>query len=85
MDLQNPRWMYLKALLFLVIGIVCAAVIWLDYPTVARAVLLLIMIWAFCRAYYFVFYVIEKYVDGQYRFSGLISFLRYLWKRKKKH
>jgi hypothetical protein len=39
--------------------------------------LLLVAIWAFCRAYYFAFYVIEHYVDPAYRFSGLIDFFRY--------
>lgn len=38
------------------------------------AVLLALSIWGFCRAYYFAFYVIEKYVDPEFRFSGLLSF-----------
>ena len=82
MDLENPRWMYLKAALFLLIGIVCFVLVWLESPTIRTAVLLCLMIWAFCRAYYFAFYVIEKYVDRQYRFSGLISFLHYLMRRE---
>ena len=45
------------------------------------AVLLAIAIWSFCRFYYFAFYVIEHYVDPQFRFAGLGSFVRYLWKR----
>jgi hypothetical protein len=42
------------------------------------AVLLAIAVWCFCRAYYFAFYVIEKYVDPTFRFSGLGSAVRYL-------
>ena len=42
------------------------------------AVLLAIAVWCFCRFYYFAFCVIEHYVDGSYRFSGLWSFARYL-------
>jgi hypothetical protein len=34
-------------------------------------------VWAFCRFYYFAFYVIEHYVDASYRFSGLLSLLHY--------
>lgn len=83
MDLKNPRWMYLKAALFLLTGATCFALVWLDRPTLRTAVLLALMIWAFCRAYYLAFYVIEKYVDPGYRFSGLISFLRYLTRRKR--
>ena len=47
-------------------------------PTWRTAGLLVVAIWAFARAYYFAFYVIEKYVDPGYKFSGLISFMRYL-------
>jgi hypothetical protein len=84
MDLKNPKWMYTKAGLFIVIGITCFGLILIDQPNVFTALLMLIMIWAFARAYYFAFYVIEHYVDVQYRFSGLFSFLRYLMSRRMK-
>ena len=77
-DLQNPRWMYLKAALFVGIGTIAGTLIWLESPTWKTAVLLVLAIWAFARAYYFAFYVIEKYVDPGYRFSGLWSFAHYL-------
>jgi hypothetical protein len=80
MDLTNPKWMYLKAGMFILIGVICFAWVMVDHPTLTTAVLLLLMIWAFSRAYYFAFYVIEKYIDPQYRFSGLTSFVRYLMK-----
>ncbi len=82
MDLKNPRWMYLKAALFLLIGGCCFALVWSETPTGKTALLMALMIWAFARAYYFAFYVIEKYVDPTYRFSGLFSFLRYLLRRR---
>ena len=46
-------------------------------PDIENIVLLAIVVWAFCRAYYFAFYVIEKYVDPSYRFAGIIDFVRY--------
>ncbi len=49
-----------------------------EYPTLKAGVLLVITIWSFCRFYYFAFYVIERYTDPNYRFSGLLSFFRYL-------
>ena len=82
MDLKDPKWMYLKAALFLLIGASCFALVWLDNPTLQTAVYLCLMVWAFARAYYFAFYVIEKYVDDGYRFAGLGSFVRYLWGRR---
>ncbi len=42
------------------------------------------MVWAFCRAYYFAFYVIEHHVDPGYRFSGLISFVAYALRKDRK-
>ncbi len=82
MDLNNPQWMYLKAALFVLIGGACFALVWLEQRTLLTAALLLLMIWAFCRAYYFAFYVIEKYADPHFKFSGLLAFLRYLLRRK---
>jgi hypothetical protein len=55
----------------------------LDNPNWKTAVLLALAIWSFCRFYYFAFYVIEKYVDPRYKFSGLISFARYLFRRRR--
>jgi hypothetical protein len=43
--------------------------------------LLAIAIWAFCRAYYFAFYVVEHYADPNFRFAGLVDFVRYLIRR----
>ena len=82
-DLSNPFWIKLKGLLFLFIGIVAVILLFLDSPTLRTAVLLALAIWSFCRFYYFVFYVIEKYVDPSYKFSGLISFVRYLFQTRK--
>jgi hypothetical protein len=83
-DLASPFWIKLKGMLFLLIGLAAAALILLDDPKWQTAVLLGLGIWSFCRFYYFAFYVIEKYVDPGYKFSGLISFARYLLQRTKK-
>ncbi len=82
-DLTSLKWIKAKGLLFLLIGIVAAVLIVMDNPTWQTALLLALAIWSFCRFYYFAFYVIEKYVDPAYKFSGLISFARYLLQRKR--
>jgi hypothetical protein len=82
-DLSNPFWIKLKGLLFLFIGAAAVVLLLLDNPTWKTAGLLALAIWSFCRSYYFAFYVIGKYVDPNYRFSGLISFARYLFQRRK--
>ncbi len=82
-DLSNPFWIKLKGLLFLFIGIVATILLFLDNPTLRTAVLLALAIWSFCRFYYLAFYVIEKYVDPSYKFSGLFSFMKYLFLKRK--
>ena len=80
-DLSNPFWIKLKGLLFLFIGIASVILLIIDNPTWRTAALIALAIWSFCRFYYFAFYVIEKYVDPSYKFSGLISFVKYLLRR----
>lgn len=82
-DLSNPFWIKLKGLLFLFIGMGAIVLLFLDSPTLKTAVLLAVAVWSFCRAYYFAFYVIEKYVDPTYKFSGLISCARYFLSRRR--
>jgi hypothetical protein len=82
-DLSNPFWIKLKGMLFLFMGIATGVLLFLDSPTLKTAVLLAVVIWSFCRFYYFAFYVIEKYVDPDYKFSGLISFVRYVFQRRR--
>ncbi|HKW29242.1 MAG TPA: hypothetical protein VJT54_07905 [Verrucomicrobiae bacterium] len=81
-DLTNPVWIKIKGLLFLFLGIAAAVLVFLDNPNWKTAILLVVAIWSFCRFYYFAFYVIEKYVDPGYKFSGLISFAKYLFRRR---
>ena len=70
--------MYLKATLFLVIGLVSAGLILADNWQIKTILLLALTIWSLCRAYYFAFYVIERYIDPNFKFAGLFSALTYL-------
>jgi hypothetical protein len=76
-DLTNPKLIYAKGFLFLFGGILAAAGIVLEQPSIKIAVLLALAIWCFARFYYFMFYVIEHYIDPTYRFAGLWSVARY--------
>ncbi|HEY8751883.1 MAG TPA: hypothetical protein VIM11_28130 [Tepidisphaeraceae bacterium] len=82
-DLQNPKLMYLKGFLFLLIGILSTAMLILEHPTLRNTALLVLAIWAFARFYYFIFYVIEHDVDPTYRFAGLWSFVMYLLRKSR--
>lgn len=82
-DLTDPRWIKFKGILFLLVGVLAATLLIFEAPTLKVAALLLIAIWCFCRAYYFAFYVLEKYVDPAFRFSGLGSAVKFLCARRK--
>ena len=82
-DIQNRRLLYLKAFLFVLIGGTASLLIVLDQPRFRTVLLLAVTVWAFCRAYYFAFYVIEHYIDPDYKYQGLASFAAYLLRRRK--
>jgi hypothetical protein len=81
-DIQNPRLLYLKGALFLGLGVLASAILLVEHPSVKTAALLALAIWAFARTYYFAFYVIEHYIDRNYKYAGLLSFVRYLMQRR---
>ena len=83
-DLKNSRVILLKGFLFLFLGFLSAGLLLVLTPNLSTAALLVIAVWAFCRFYYFTFYVIERYVDPNYRFAGLGSFVTYLVRRKQR-
>ena len=82
-DLKNPAWMYAKAGMFLVIGGMTFGLLLAPQSLWSRVALQLLMIWAFARAYYFAFYVIEHYVDRSYRFAGLADFAAWWFRRRR--
>jgi len=82
-DLSDPRWIKAKGALFLVLGLATSALLILEHPSWRVIVLLALAVWSFCRAYYFAFYVIEHYVDPGFRFSGLLSFGRYFFFKRR--
>jgi hypothetical protein len=81
-DIKSSRLLWIKGGAFLLIGVISSTLLLLEMPSLKVALLLVLAIWAFCRAYYFAFYVIEHYADPSYRFSGLTSFVRYAWRAR---
>lgn len=81
-ELKSTKLIYLKAFLFLLILVIACTFILLETQNFYIAILLLLIIWSSARLYYFMFYVIEKYIDPQYKFSGIGSFLKYWLSRR---
>jgi uncharacterized membrane protein len=82
-DIKNSKLLWTKGILFLLIGVVSSVLLLLESPSLKVGLLLALAVWAFCRVYYFAFYVIEHYADPSYRFAGLISFIGYALRRRK--
>jgi hypothetical protein len=82
-DLKSPAAIWAKGILFLVVGLGAGALLLFEAPTARTALLLVLTVWAFCRAYYFAFHVLGHYVDPEFRFPGLGSFVRCLVRQRR--
>ena len=83
-DIRSPRLLYIKGALLLGLGILASAMLIVEHPSMRTAALLAVAVWAFARAYYFAFYVIEHYIDDSYKYAGLLSFFRHLARRRER-
>ena len=75
-DLQSKPLLVAKGLMFLGLAAAAAVFLFLDSPTAKTAVLLLLLAWSASRFYYFLFYVLERYVDPKLRYAGILALLR---------
>lgn len=83
-DIKSPALLWLKGALFLVLGLLSGGLLLAEAHTLRAAALLALAIWAFCRAYYFAFYAIEKYADPGFRYRGLYSLACYICSKRSK-
>lgn len=84
MEIKNPQVLKLKGILFFILGLLAAGLLFIQLPTWENAILLLIAMWAFCRFYYFAFYVLHHYADPNFKYTGLLDLVRYLLRGKEK-
>ena len=75
-DLTRKRVICVKGGLFVLLGLLSAGLILLENLDLRTFALLSICVWSFCRAYYFAFHVLEKWVDPALRFRGLLHLAR---------
>jgi hypothetical protein len=80
-DLKSEKWLWIKGGLFVIVAMLSVFLLAVDFANMKQFVLLMLAIWASCRAYYFCFYVIEKYIDREYRFPGLLYLPQYMFRR----
>ncbi len=82
-DLTNPRAIHAKGVLFVVLGILAAGLLIAQAPTLKTVAMLAIAVWAFCRFYYYLFYVLERYLGREKRFAGVLDALTYLLRSRR--
>lgn len=81
-DLKSKQWIVAKGVMFFAIAVATAALILSETPSVKLAALLALLVWASCRFYYFLFYVLEHYVDPTMRYAGLLDLLMGMKRRR---
>ena len=82
-DLRSAAWIHAKGAMFLIIGFLAAALLFLQAPEWKTAALITVAVWAFCRFYYYLFYVLERYLGRDQKFSGIFDAIAWLVRRGK--
>jgi hypothetical protein len=82
-NLRSAKWITVKGGLFLILAVLAGSLLFFEHPTARAALLLTLTIWASCRFYYFVFYVVEHWIDSDFRYSGLLSLFRHVISRNR--
>ncbi|CAN5327884.1 hypothetical protein BH11PSE11_BH11PSE11_29210 [soil metagenome] len=70
-DLKSKKLIVAKGVLFLALALASFGLLLIQMPSWEVLALLLLLAWASCRFYYFLFYVLEKYVDPSLRYAGI--------------
>ena len=78
----SPRWMFVKAALFVVIGLLSAGFLLWQNPSWATAACLCALVWASARAYYFLFHAVQHWIDPDFRYRGLLDLCTRPWRRR---
>jgi len=82
--LKSRQWIVAKGVMFLGIAATTAALLLVEMPSVKTAALLALLVWASCRFYYFLFYVLEHYLDPTLRYAGLMDLLMGMKRRQER-
>jgi hypothetical protein len=81
-DLKHRGWIVAKGIMFLLIVLLSGTGIILHDNPWLKLILLIICLWAACRFYYFLFYVLERYVGLNGRYTGIVDLCQRLWQQK---
>ena len=82
-DLQNSSIIVIKGFLFLLMGLFSGFLLLSSVASLQNVFLLGITIWSFCRFYYFLFHVLENYVDERLKYRGIVDLMKTWWTQRK--
>jgi hypothetical protein len=80
-NFSSNKLIILKGWLFLLIAVLSSVLLVLKDPSLTTIAILVIVIWSFARFYYFMFYVVTNYINSNYKYSGPVSFIKFLFKK----
>lgn len=79
-DLKSRGLIIAKGVMFALIVALSGAGVVIHEDRWMRLGLLVVCVWAACRLYYFLFYVLERYVGVEGRYAGILDLMRRLWR-----
>lgn len=82
-DLKSKKLIVLKGLLFGVCLLLSAVALLLQNLSWQTAVLIALLVWSSARFYYFLFYVLQNYVDPSLKYDGLWAMAKLLTRKRK--
>ncbi len=81
-DLKSKHLIVAKGLLFGVCLLLSGMALLLQAPSLQTALLITLLAWSSARLYYFLFYVLQTYVDPSLKYDGLWAMLSQFMKGK---
>ena len=81
-DLESSAAIVFKGVLFFLLLALSGSLLVLRTPDYRTVVLVLVLVWSSARFYYFLFYVLERYVDPSLKYSGILSLAKALRSRR---
>ena len=80
-DLRSKHLIVCKGLLFLLILGLSGGLLVASLPGWRTVWLVVLVAWSAARCYYFLFYVLERYVDSTLKYAGILALLQELVRR----
>jgi len=80
-DITTAWLIHAKGVLFVLLGTLAAALLVAEMPTLKTVALLAVTVWAFCRFYYYLFYVLDRYLGRDKPFAGVVDALCFLLRK----